>query len=83
MDRNSISVAAVQGTKLTTTSQLTHCNGFNIIRKNRLRSNGGGIAFIIHHSVQYREISLNRTYRMHILNTKVSLLGLVSSCWTV
>ncbi|KAM7361982.1 LOW QUALITY PROTEIN: uncharacterized protein ACRADG_012848 [Cochliomyia hominivorax] len=56
-------VAAVQETKLTTNSSLHCCNGYNVLRKDRTRSNGGGIAFIIHNTVQYRALSLDLTSR--------------------
>ncbi|KAM7361935.1 uncharacterized protein ACRADG_012793 [Cochliomyia hominivorax] len=54
---------AANKTKLTTNSSLHCCNGYNVLRKDRTRRNGGGIAFIIHNAVQYRALSLDLTYR--------------------
>ncbi|XP_049318515.1 probable RNA-directed DNA polymerase from transposon X-element isoform X1 [Bactrocera dorsalis] len=56
MNRERISIAAVQETKLNSRSDLLSCAGFNIIRKDRERDNGGGLAFILHNTVQYRQI---------------------------
>ena len=50
-------VAAVQETKLTNNSSLQTCNGYDVLRKDRTRGNGGGIAFVIHNAVQYRTLS--------------------------
>ncbi|KAM7356297.1 uncharacterized protein ACRADG_002101 [Cochliomyia hominivorax] len=63
MRQHNIVVAAVQETKLTTNSSLHCCIGYNVLRKDRTRSNGGGIAFIIHNTVQYRALSLDLTSR--------------------
>ncbi|XP_059220579.1 uncharacterized protein LOC131995697 [Stomoxys calcitrans] len=57
MTRKSISVAAIQEIKLTNTCSLYSCHGYNVLRKDRSRNGGGGLAFVIHHSVQYRPIS--------------------------
>ncbi|XP_069961970.1 uncharacterized protein [Bactrocera oleae] len=56
MSRERISIAAVQETKLNSRSDLLSCAGFNVLRKDRERDNGGGLAFILHNIVQYRLI---------------------------
>ncbi|XP_065354415.1 uncharacterized protein LOC135948892 [Calliphora vicina] len=59
MRQHNIVVAAVQETKLTSNSSLQSCNRYNVLRKDRTRGNGGGIAFIIHNTVQYLSLDLN------------------------
>ena len=56
MSRERVSIAAVQETKLNSRSDLLSCAGFNVLRKDRERDNGGGLAFILHNTVQYRLI---------------------------
>ena len=58
MVRNSIVIAALQETKLTNRSPLASCACFNIIRTDRGRDSGGGLAFVVHKSVQYQKLSL-------------------------
>ncbi|XP_046802955.1 uncharacterized protein LOC124418958 [Lucilia cuprina] len=70
MQLNNIVVAAVQETKLTSNSSLHSCNGYNVLRKDRTRSNGGGIAFIIHNTVQYRALSLDLNARDQYLEVQ-------------
>ncbi|XP_037826977.1 LOW QUALITY PROTEIN: uncharacterized protein LOC119614959, partial [Lucilia sericata] len=57
MQHHKVQIAAIQETKLTSSCQLQRCNNYNILRMDRARSGGGGIAFIVHNSVQYRLIS--------------------------
>ena len=52
MSRKNIKVAAIQETKLSTTCRLQSCDGYNVLRKDRSRGGGGGLAFLLHHSVQ-------------------------------
>ncbi|XP_054088729.1 uncharacterized protein LOC128922414 [Zeugodacus cucurbitae] len=56
MSREGISIAAVQETKLNSHSDLLSCAGFNVLRKDRERDSGGGLAFILHKTMQYRLI---------------------------
>ncbi|XP_058982740.1 probable RNA-directed DNA polymerase from transposon BS isoform X1 [Musca domestica] len=58
MSRRNIKIAAVQETKLNENCSLQRCYGYNVLRKDRTRSGGGGLTFLLHHSVQYRPISL-------------------------
>ena len=53
MSREIISIAAVQETKLNSRLDLLRCAGFNVLRKDR---DDDGLAFILHHTVQYRLI---------------------------
>ena len=70
MRQHNIVVAAVQETKLTSNSSLQSCNGYNVLRKDRTRSNGAGIAFIIHNTVQYRALSLDLNPRDEYLEVQ-------------
>ncbi|XP_065363210.1 uncharacterized protein LOC135956600 [Calliphora vicina] len=70
MRQHNIVVAAVQETKLTSNSSLQSCNGYNVLRKDRTRGNGGGIAFIIHNTVQYRALSLDLNSRDQYLEVQ-------------
>ncbi|XP_065354130.1 uncharacterized protein LOC135948669 [Calliphora vicina] len=46
------------------------CNGYNVLRKDRTRGYGGGIAFIIHNTVQYRALSLDLNSRDQYLEVQ-------------
>lgn len=56
MQLHKVMVGAIQETKLNATCSLQSCNNYNILRKDRTRSGGGGLAFIIDNTVQYRSI---------------------------
>ncbi|XP_069968578.1 uncharacterized protein Dyrk3 isoform X2 [Bactrocera oleae] len=59
MSQERVSIAAVQETKLNSRSDLLSCASFNVLRKDRGRDNGGGLAFILHNTVQYRLIDVD------------------------
>lgn len=63
MCRKGISVNEVQETKLNSRSDLLRYAGFNVNGKDLDRNNGGGPAFILHNTVQYRLIDgdINRS----------------------
>jgi hypothetical protein len=48
-----ISVAALQETFLSTSSVAPNFLGFSLVRKDHPQGRGGGLAFLIHHSVDY------------------------------
>ena len=49
-------VAALQETFLTAKSNLKCDPDFTLIRKDRMKNKGGGVAFLVHHSLQYRNL---------------------------
>lgn len=49
-----MSIVAIQETKLNAHSDFPSCAGFNVIRKDRERGNGGGLDFIQYNTVRYR-----------------------------
>jgi len=58
MSRHRIPIACIQETKLTSRSTLSSSSNYNIIRLDRARNAGGGLAFILHQSVNYRLLTL-------------------------
>ena len=57
LNDHKIKIAALQETKLKPTSNPISFPGYHILRKDRTPPDGGGgLAFVIHHSVQYIEI---------------------------
>jgi len=59
MARNNIKIAALQETKLRPTHRLQSSSSYNLLRSDRSRNYGGGLAFIIHRSVNYRPLSFS------------------------
>ena len=57
MDRKDIKIAAIQETKLTSRNKLMHSSNYTLIRLDRARNAGGGIAFILHNSVKYNPLA--------------------------
>ena len=49
-------VAALQETFLTAKSNLKCDPDFTLIRKDRMKNKGGGVAFLVHYSLQYRNL---------------------------
>ncbi|KAI5727897.1 hypothetical protein M8J77_008348 [Diaphorina citri] len=58
METNDILVAAIQETRLTVNSNLVSRDNYSILRKDRGKNTGGGLAFIIHNSVQYSSVTI-------------------------
>lgn len=56
MNWRKISIVAVQETELNEHCSLQRCKGYNVFKKDR--SKRGGLAFLLHYSVQYKPISL-------------------------
>lgn len=57
MSKRDIGIAAIQETKLSTSSRLQHKDGYSIICKDRSKK-GGGLAFLIHDTIMYRTIDI-------------------------
>ena len=57
IDRKDIKIAAIQETKLTSRNKLTHSSNYTLMRLDRDRNAGGGIAFIPHNSVKYNPLA--------------------------
>ena len=56
MKVNKIKIAAIQETKLNDSSSLPDLGEFILIRKDRQTDAGGGLAFIVHNSIQYQKL---------------------------
>ena len=54
MDINSCKIAAIQETFLSSKSKDIKAPGYTVVRQDRARGKGGGLAFIVHDSVQFR-----------------------------
>lgn len=53
MFTNDIKIGAIQETRLNPNTSLNLPHGYHILRKDRTKDSGGGIAFILHDDVQY------------------------------
>lgn len=56
MKANQIKIAAIQETKLNESSTLPNLGDYVLIRKDRTKDAGGGLAFIVHNSIQYQKL---------------------------
>ena len=54
MNKKDIKIAAFQETKLSEKVQLSDLGDFILIRKDRLKDTGGGIAFLIHKNISFQ-----------------------------
>ena len=54
MHNNKIRIATIQETKLPRVCPITSSGNYNIVRKDRERDNGGGLAFILERNVKYK-----------------------------
>ena len=52
-------VAALQKKQIPKNSPVPTFSGYNLLRKDRLRNTGGGLAFLIHDSIPYTELPLD------------------------
>ena len=67
LNDHSIKIAALQETKLKPTSNPICFPGYHTLRKDRAPPDGGGgLAFIIHHSVQYIEKDISNITDDHL-----------------
>ena len=60
MEAQNITVMAIQETRLSANWNLPNTPGYVMIRQDRERDSGGGLAFIISVSIQFRQIKLPR-----------------------
>ena len=54
--KHNIMIAAIQETKCTTKSKLPLIPNYSYIRRNRGKDKGGGLMFIIHDSIPFKEV---------------------------
>ena len=59
LHRHKVKVAALQETKLHQNSPTLSFPGCTLLRKDRLRNTGGGLAFLIHDSISYSELTID------------------------
>ena len=53
LNKHQIKVAALQETKLTSKSRIPSFQDYVLVRRDRPAGRGGGLAFLVHHSVRY------------------------------
>ena len=58
MDKKGILLAALQETKLSSKDPLSCSSSYNVLRQDREKNKGGGIAFLIHISVTFRPLDI-------------------------
>ena len=63
---NRISIAAIQETKLKDSSRNPSFPGYNFVFKNRQGGGGGGLAFLIHHSISFSPVNVALNNDPHI-----------------
>ena len=56
MKKKNIKIAAFQETKLNEDTQINNIGNYTLIRKDRTRDAGGGVAFLIHNSIKFQEL---------------------------
>ena len=61
MERKNIKIAAIQESKLSSRNKLTCSSNYTLIRLDRDKDAGGGIAFILHNSVKYSLLPITTT----------------------
>lgn len=81
-------VAGVQEIKLNNSFRLQSCKDYKMIRLNRTRSEGGGIAFIVQHTIHYREIPTNKNISDHqiiVVKAEPADMELYNACclWVI
>ncbi|XP_075163033.1 uncharacterized protein LOC142235657 [Haematobia irritans] len=80
MDKRGILISALQETKLSSRNGLTRSSCYSVIRQDRERNAGGGIAFIVHDSVRYRPMLLTRTDPHLVIQEKTVTVGKEDIC---
>ena len=53
MEKNNIHIAAIQETKLTAKSKMRETPNYTLVRKDREKDKGGGVAFLVHESISF------------------------------
>ena len=59
LHRHKVKVAAIQETKLNPRSPTPSFRGYNLVREDRRRNSGGGLAFLIHDSVHFTNLNID------------------------
>ena len=67
LHKHKILIACIQETKLSKSSILKPFPNYSTIRKDRPSGQGGGIAFLIHHSLNYTRLNLSHLQNDHVL----------------
>ena len=77
MEANTILIAAIQETKLTSKSKPLNTNDYTLVRKDRGKDKGGGIAFLVHESVPFEQIPESQTLANdpHLESLTISIKG--------
>ena len=77
MSTNNIHIAAIQETKLTEKSNINVTQDYKLIRKDRGRNKGGGLAFIIHHSINFDKLATPDSLKddPHLEELSISIPG--------
>ena len=77
LETNNIKIAAIQETKLTKNSKLPDFPNYHLLNKNRTVKGGGGIAFLIHHSLNFQEEKTPPILEndSHLETQTISILG--------
>ena len=55
---NQVKIVAIQETKLSAKSKNPSFTDYNLIRKDRPTGRGGGLAFLVHHSVRFTNLDV-------------------------
>ena len=76
LDDENILIAALQETKLTSSSPDISIPNFSMVRKDRGRNKGGGLAFLIHDTVQYT-VMADSTVDPHLEHLAIKVNNLV------
>ena len=53
-----IKIAAIQETKLRPKNKMPNLGYYAVVRLDRSRGEGGGVAFLVHESINFREIDI-------------------------
>ena len=56
LEKNEIDVAVIQETKLTSKSKLKDTPNYTLVRKDRGKNKGGGVATLVHSSIPFKVI---------------------------
>ena len=56
MEKNDVHIAAIQETKLLPTTKMKPTPNYTPVRKDRGRNKGGGLLFLIHHTIPFKQL---------------------------
>ena len=77
MAKHNIHIAAIQETKLTIKSHMRATPNYTLVRKDREKDKGGGLAFLVHNLVPFQKVSspANLKNDQHIEELTISING--------